>query len=233
MIFLEAVPSSPLLSGRGAGGEVNLRYHQLMQPLSASELRILKSLRTPTKIQDFLDTIPMNFEKHGETCMSPRSVLRERKAHCIEGAMLAAAALRLHGYKPLLVDMKATPKDFDHVIAVFQEGKHWGAISKTNHGVLRYREPIYASIRELVMSYFHEYTTDDGRKTLRSYSRPVNLSIFDHLDWLTDEDDVWHIPIYLDEAKHYPLLKPAQIKNLRKADPIERKIGKATEWAAR
>lgn len=201
-----------------------------MLGLSPNELKILKQLNTPKKIQDFLDTIPMNFEPEGDTCLSPRRVLRERRSHCMEGAMLAAVTLRLHGHRPLLLDLKAHEKDFDHVVALFKKEKCWGAISKTNHGVLRYREPIYKSIRELAMSYFHEYFLDDGRKTLRSYSVPVDLSRFDHLDWVTSEEDVWDIPAAMDEARHIPILTLKQIRNLRPADKTEREMGKVVEW---
>ncbi len=202
----------------------------MQQGFSPAELKTLRSINTPRKIQDFLDTIPMNFEEAGETCLSPRSVLRQRRAHCMEGAMLAATALRLAGYPPLVMDLKATDDDFDHVVAVFEEDGCWGAISKTNHGVLRYREPIYRTLRELAMSYFHEYFTNDGRKTLRSYSGALNLSRFDASHWMTSEDDLWDIPEYLDTIRHYPILSRPQIARLRKADLIEREIGKVTEW---
>src|SRR5262245_60059580 len=129
---------------------------------SADEVALLRKLSSPRKIQDFLDTIEMNFEKDGDTCMSPRRVLRERKAHCMEGAMLAATALRLQGHPPLVIDLKSIQSDDDHIVTVFQQNGCWGAISKTNHAVLRYREPIYRSLRELAMSYFHEYFVDDG-----------------------------------------------------------------------
>lgn len=201
-----------------------------MDEFTKEELRILRSLKSPRKIQDFLDTIPMNFEEEGDTCLSPRRVLRERRAHCMEGAMLAATALRFADYPPLVVDLKAMAADHDHVVAVFQNNQFWGAISKTNHAVLRYREPIYKSIRELVMSYFHEYTLDDGRKTLRSYSLPVNLSRFDTKNWMTAEEDIWYIPNYIDSVRHIPILTRSQIAQLRKADPIEREVGKILEW---
>jgi hypothetical protein len=200
---------------------------------SSEELAILRTLNTPRKIQDFLDTIAMNFEEGGDTCLSPRRVLRERRAHCIEGAMLAAVALRLAGWKPLLVDLKASSKDLDHVIAVFQIHGLWGAISKTNHGVLRYREPVYRTIRELAMSYFHEYFVNTGEKTLRSYSVPVDLTRFDALEWMTWEEDVWDIPAYMDGVRHFPILGKAQIAGLRRADAIERKIGAVVEWHGR
>ncbi len=195
--------------------------------LHRSEIQILRSLRTPRRIQDFLDSIPMNFR---ETCYSPRMVLKQKRAHCMEGAMLAALALRFAGYPPLVMDLKSVPHDDDHVVAVFNVRGHWGAISKTNHGVLRYREPIYKSVRELAMSYFHEYFLDDGSKTLRSYSYPVDLSRFDKRGWMTDEQDVEYVPEYVDDVRHYPILTKAQIAGLRKADSIERKMGKIREW---
>ena len=190
------------------------------------ELKIIKKLNNPKKIQDFLNNLKINFEENGETCMSPRKVLKERKAHCIEGAILAAAILKNQGFKPLIVDLEANNNDFDHVIAVFKIKKHWGAISKTNHAVLRYREPIYKSIRELVMSYFHEYLLDNGKKTLRKYCLPVNLSIFDKREWITSEEDVWYIPDYLTKVKHFKILNKSQIMGLRKADKLEIEAGK-------
>ncbi|MBP9869759.1 hypothetical protein KBC59_04355 [Patescibacteria group bacterium] len=198
--------------------------------LTTEETRILKKLNTPRKIQDFLETIPINHEPEGDTCLSPRRVLREKRAHCIEGAMLAALAFRLRGEKPLVLDLTAAPHDFDHVVCVFRQHGHWGAISKTNHAVLRYREPVYKTIRELVLSYFHEYTDEQGRKTLRSYSRPVNLSRFDEDEWMTSEEDVWIVPNYLSEIPHTPLLSRAQISSLRKADPLEQEVGRLVQW---
>src|ERR1700733_9427348 len=130
--------------------------------------KTLKKLSTPAKIQDFLNSLPFNFEKKGETCRSPKASIEADTAHCFEGALIAAAALSLRGQKPLLLDLKASGKDMDHVVALFKRDGKWGAISKTNHAVLRYREPVYASVRELAMSYFHEYFLPSGVKTLRS-----------------------------------------------------------------
>jgi hypothetical protein len=157
-------------------------------------------------------------------------VLEKNRCHCIEGAILAALILRVNGYVPLLVDLTASKKDFDHVIAVFEKNGKWGAISKTNHYSLRYREPVYSSIRELVMSYFHEYFNDKGEKTLRSYSNPVNLSIFDSINWMTCDEEIWEIPNYLVEVEHFQILTKSQIKGLRKADEIEIKAGKIVEY---
>lgn len=206
-----------------------MAYASCMQGFDAAELKILRSLNTPKKIQDFLDAMPMNFDD--DSCKSPRGVLRERTAMCMEGAMFAAAALRRIGHPPLVMDLKAVPKDVDHVVAVYQLHGCWGAISKTNHGVLRYREPIYRTIRELALSYFHEYFLDNGSKTMRSYSRPIDLSRFDDEEWMTTDRNLWDIAGYVDSVRHYPLLSLAQIRNLRKADPIERQMGKLKQWS--
>jgi hypothetical protein len=201
--------------------------------LTSQELRIVKKLTTPARIQDFLNQIPINYEKDGETCRSPRRVLRDNIAHCMEGAMFAALALRVHGHKPLVMDLKSSQHDVDHVVTLFCVRGKWGAISKTNHAVLRYREPIYRNIRELALSYFHEYFLDSGKKTMRSYSIPLDLSRFDRPEadcWMTDEKDIFYVPEYLDNIKHIPLLTKASIKNLRPAEPIEIAAGKLTEW---
>lgn len=208
-------------------------YHAGMIPfgLTRDEHRALRALDRPWKIQEFLNAVPINREPDGDSCLSPRRVLRERRAHCMEGAMLAALALRLQGERPLVLDMTGTPDDCDHVIALFRRAGHWGAISKTNHSVLRYREPVYRSLRELVMSYFHEYSSQaTGKKTLRSYAGPVDLSRFDRLGWMTREDDVWEVPTYLSEIRHVPVLTRAQIAGLRTADPMELRAGDLLEW---
>lgn len=201
---------------------------RIFSQFSLEETHLLKRLLSPQKIQDFLDTLPINFEEKGDTLMSPRRVLRERTAHCFEGAIFAAAALWFHGQKPLLLDLDTADGDENHVVALFREHGAWGAISKTNHAVLRYREPIYQTFRELVLSYFHEYTKD-GIKTLRSYSRPLNLARFGR-GWLTAEDDLWFINETFERAAHYPLLTKNMARALRRADPPEIKAGEIVEW---
>ncbi|MDP4000791.1 MAG: hypothetical protein Q8P83_00945 [bacterium] len=198
--------------------------------LNNKELRVFKKLDTPAKIQTFLNKIPINFERKKETCYSPRMVLKKKKAHCIEGAIFAASVLWHHGAEPLLVDLKTVDDDLDHVLAVFKKDGHWGAITKTNHAVLRYREPIYKNIRELAMSFFHEYYLDDGRKTLRSYTQPFNLKKIKNKNWFTSEKNLWFIPKALDQAKHYPILTRSQIRNLRPVERIEIRAGRLTEW---
>jgi hypothetical protein len=199
-----------------------------------NELKIFRRLNTPRKIQDFLEKIPINFEKDKkDTCFSPRRVLRENKAHCIEGALFAAAALRLNGERPFLLDLKATNRDFDHVVALFRRRGLWGAISKTNHAVLRYREPIFRNVRELALSYFHEYFTDKGRKTLRSFSRPFDILRFAKPGWAISEKNLWYIAEALDKSPHFPILSKTAVAELRPADPIEIKAGKLTQWKIR
>jgi len=200
-----------------------------MYNLTKEEEKILKKLDNDKKIQDFLNEIKINFEPNGDTCLSPRRVLREKKAHCIEGALLAYLAFRINGKKAWLVDLKTTKDDFEHVVCVFLKNGKYGAVSKTNHAVLRYREPVYNSVRELVMSYFHEYFDNKGRKTLRSFSNLVSLDKFS-FDWIVSEDNLWDIHDYLDEVKHFPILNRKQIAGLRKADKIEIEAGKITEY---
>ncbi len=194
------------------------------------EIILLKKINTPSKVQDFLNSIPFNFETDGrDTVKSPIRVLREKNAHCLEGALLGAYLLSLQGFKPLILHLQTTKNDFDHIIAPFQIKGLWGALSKTNHGVLRYREPVYRDIHELIMSYFHEYFLDNGVKTLRKYSIPLDLNIFGK-NWMLEEKDLWQIDQKLDKIKHYDIAPKEVFKNLRISDQIEREIGKRVEW---
>lgn len=187
-----------------------------------------KNLTDPAKVQDFLDSMPINFETNGDTFYSPLLAIRNNTAHCLEGAVLAAAALWYHGHKPLLMDLMTTDDDESHVVALFKGPHGWGTISKTNHPVLRYRDPIYASVRELALSYFNEYFLDSGKKTLRTYSKPLNLS--KNADWLTDANHLWWINDVLDDADHFYVIPPEAVRSLRKADQIEIKATKTVEW---
>ena len=167
--------------------------------LSLSDLRTLRALKTPARIQKFVDSIQYDYS---HSARSPQTVLRERKGHCLEGAMLAAAALRVHGHPPLLMDLEAVYDD-DHVIALYRQHGLWGAIAKSNFAGLRFRAPVYRTLRELALSYFEHYDTLRGQRTLRTYSHAVNLARLDHLDWMTSEDDVWCVPELLIAARHY------------------------------
>jgi hypothetical protein len=169
--------------------------------LSPKDLRTLRSLNTPAKIQKFIDAIPYDY---ADTARSPRRVLRERAGHCMEGALLAAAALRVNGYPALLMDLEAV-RDDDHVVALYREHGLWGGIAKSNYAGLRFRAPIYRTLRELALSYFEHYYNLRGERTLRAYSSAVKLSRFDSQHWMTSEEDVWCVAEYLVEARHYPL----------------------------
>ena len=169
--------------------------------LTPQDLRTLRSLNTPAKIQKFVDEIPYQY---ADTALSPRRVLRERKGHCLEGALVAAAALRVNGYPPLLMDLEAV-RDDDHVLAVYRQNGLWGSIAKSNFAGLRFRAPVYRTLRELALSYFDHYYNLRGERTLRAYSRPINLSRLDKQHWMTSEEDVWCVPELLIAAPHYPL----------------------------
>jgi len=185
-----------------------------MNNFTPAELRKLRSLKTPYGIQRLLDDMPYHLE---DTAWSPRRVLRENSSHCCEGAIFAAAALRVNGFPPLLLDFEAD-HDTDHVLAIYRVNGHWGAIAKSNYSGCRYREPVYRSLRELAMSYFNLYFNMRRERTLRTFSRPVNLSRFDRLHWMTTEEPVWFIVNYLFDIHHYKLLRPEMIKNLHRVD---------------
>jgi len=182
---------------------------------SNSELRKLRALKTPAGVQRFLDELPYNL---GYTGRSPKKVLHERTASCLEGGIFAAAALRVLGYPPLIFDLEAD-QDTDHVVAIFKVRGHWGAVAKSNFAGCRYREPVYRTLRELAMSYFNIYFNLRFQRTLRRYSRPVNLARFDRLNWMTSDKPVWFIAEHLCEIPHVRLLTPAMEQNLTRLDP--------------
>jgi len=177
-------------------------------------LRALRRPSTPARIQKFIDTLPYQY---GNTAWSPQRALRERKGHCLEGALLAAAALRINGHPPLLMDLEAVHDD-DHVVAIYRESGLWGGIAKSNFAGLRFRAPIYRTLRELALSYFEHYYNLRGERTLRSYSRPVNLARIDSLDWITSEEDVWCVSECLIAARHYPLFPDKVARALPRLD---------------
>jgi hypothetical protein len=191
--------------------------------LTKTERQVFRKLTTPTKIQKFLDGLGYNLEPNGDTCYSPRMVLRERVAHCMEGALVGAAALRFLGFPALLVDLEGV-RDSDHVLAVYQLNGGWGAVAKSDYSGLRSREPVYRTIRELAMSYFEHYFNPKGEKTLRTYSRPVDLKRFDKRGWIAAEEPVWYIPEYLCEIPHTNVLSP---KMERALSPMDDRLYKA------
>jgi hypothetical protein len=197
--------------------------------LTKAEFAVLRRLETPRKIQAFLYDLKQNFEPHGDTCNSVREVLRTRRAHCIEGAMLAAAALWVHGEPPLLLDMRAV-RDFDHVVALFRRGGRWGAISKTNGFALRWRDPVYRNLRELAMSYLHEYSNRREHKTLREFSRPLDLRAMRPAAWVTAPKGAWAVAERLDALPHTRLLSWREERVLVRRDPFERRIGALLQY---
>ncbi len=205
--------------------------NQLKKVLSPQEQKLFLKLNTPSKIQDYLDSLPINFELGGDTLYSPRQVIVEQKAHCLEGALFAAAALAFHGKKPLLLDLQTLPYDEDHVVTLFQERGHWGAISKTNHAILRWRDPVYKTSRELAMSFFHEYFMNDGVKTLRAFSKPFDLRKYAPNVWVTAEKNLEDIAVDLDDSPHVVILLPGTSRQrLRKTSGVERKVLDFVEW---
>ena len=201
-----------------------------MLGLTKSELVVLKKLAPPQKIQDWLDKMPLNWEKTGETYMSPRRVLRTNKAHCLEGALLAGVALWLQGEKPLLLDLKTIEGD-DHVVALFKQGGCWGAISKTNHASLRWRDPVYKTVRELAISYFHEYySAKNGHRILRSYSEPFNLKKLG-TNWVTMEEELDYIAETIDKSPHHRLFSAKNTRLLHQPHPLELQADELIEWS--
>jgi hypothetical protein len=179
-----------------------------------AELRKMRSLKDPHGIQRFLDDMPYHL---ADTAWSPRRILRENTAHCLEGAIFAAAALRATGFPPLLLDLEAE-HDTDHVLAIYRVDDHWGAVAKSNFTGCRYREPVHRSLRELALSYFNLYFNLRRERTLRTFSRPVNLTRFDPQHWMTTEKPIWFIVDYLFEIHHYKLLRPGMAKRLHRVD---------------
>lgn len=187
--------------------------------LNARERALYRRLRTPERIQRYLDEdVAYNKELRGPSCKGPRPVIAERTAHCMEGALFGAAALRMLGHPPLLLDLEAV-RDDDHVLAIFRQRGHWGAVAKSNYAGLRFREPVYRTLRELAMSYFEHYFNLRGEKTLRAYAtRPVNLRRFDSIEWMTAERDLWEIPEYLCEIAHTRLITSQMERSLARMD---------------
>jgi hypothetical protein len=182
--------------------------------LAPADVRTLRALQTPARIQRFIDGLTYQY---ANTAWSPQRVLRERRGHCMEGALVAAAALRVNGHPPLLMDLEGVHDD-DHVVALYREHGLWGGIAKSNFAGLRFRAAVYRTLRELAMSYFEHYYNLRGERTLRSYSRAVNLERLDEEGWMTAEEDVWCVPELLIAAQHYPLFPDKVARGLPRID---------------
>lgn len=217
------------------------KYKKLCETygLSKEQYRVLEKLNTPSKVQDFLDTLPINHESEGETYMSVRRTLEAKTAHCLEGALIAALSFWIHGGKPLLLDLAAYNGD-DHIVAPFKVNGRWGAVSKTNHATLRYRDPVYKTIRELAMSYFHEYIhlktgekileRFSGAVDLRHISKPKSSRVETIRDWISGEAELFWLAEELDNVTHEYIVPTKSKKVLRKADNMEMIAGNLIEW---
>jgi len=203
-------------------GTYKMRMQALLSP---AEKKLLQKLSTPKKIQDYVDTLHVNFEEDGvDTVMSPRRVIQTNQAHCIEAALLAAAALAYHGRPAYLMDFQTKSFDEDHVIALFKEQGHWGAISKTNHAILKWRDPVYSTPRELAMSYFHEYYMNDGRKTMLAYSKPFDMGRYAPERWLVAQEELEWVAEVLDDSPHVAVAPKPLLRTLRPVSSIEKKL---------
>ena len=209
------------------GSAYRNRLRALLTPV---EHRVFARLDAPQKIQDFLDRLPANFEFDGDTVMSPRRLLQTRIAHCAEGALFAAAALAFHGRQVWLMDIRALPRDQDHIVTLFKEHGAWGAISKTNHAILRWRDPIYASARELAMSYAHEYCLPSGKKSMLAFSKPFSLARFSPRRWVIAPDDLHWLMDELDASPHIPVAPKHAMRKRRRSSKVELLAQDVVEW---
>ena len=183
--------------------------------LTESERKVIAGLATPVKIQTFLDDLPYSTE-HVYRC--PLRVLRERFAHCFDGALFAAATLRRLGHHPLIMEMVPNGRDDDHLVALYQYDRHWGAVAKSNFVGMRFREPVYRNLRELVMSYFEQFYNVEREKTLRRYTQPLNLKVFDRWNWMGSDDALGRIAKRLDRIRQVPVLTHSMISHLSLVD---------------
>ena len=190
--------------------------------LSKAEQTILKGLTTPFRIQEFLDQLTYSAD---EFYRCPRRVLQDRLAHCFDGAVFAAMALRRLGMKPVLIELLPNERDDDHLLALFKIDGYWGAIGKSNFSGLRYREPIHKTLRELVLSYFEPYYNVAYEKTLRGYTAPMSLVPFDKDDWMSEDEPLYRIADKLDTVRHFSLMTKAMEKKLCPVDERSYRAG--------
>lgn len=207
------------------------RYRNALRALlTPAEDRLFARLNRPQKIQDFLDKLPANFEPDGDTARSPRSMLKAKVAHCSEAAVFAAAVLIYHGQRAWLMDLRALPSDHDHIVTLFKVRGLWGAISKTNHAILRWRDPIYRNARELAMTYAHEYCLPGGKKSLLEYSRPFSLTRYPPKRWIVAPDDLDWLLYALDLAPHVPVAPRHAMRTRRRSAKVELRAQEVLEW---
>jgi hypothetical protein len=204
--------------------------NRLRALLTPAEHRLFARLDSPQKIQTFLDRLPANFELTGDTVLSPRRMLAQRMAHCSEAAIFAAAVLSFHGKPAWLMDIQALPSDQDHIITLFKQHGHWGAISKTNHAILRWRDPIYRSPRELAMSYAHEYCLPGGKKSMLTYSKPFSLARYAPQRWVIAPEELHWLMDGLDSSPHVPVAPKLAMRKRRRSSPVELRAQEVVDW---
>lgn len=190
--------------------------------LTDFERQLLAKLTTPIKIQAFMDELPYSADAFYRC---PLRVLRERTAHCFDGALFAAAALRCLSYSPLILDMVPNERDDDHLLALYKKDGHWGAVAKSNFVGLRFREPVYRTLRELVMSYFEQYYNVEREKTLRGYTVPLNLKVFDKFNWMASDAHLEDIAQRLDAIRRIFVVTPAMADGLSLLDERSYRAG--------
>lgn len=189
---------------------------QFLQRLPADLRTTFLSLDSPAAIQAYLDSIPYVGE---ELNRSPLRLMQDRQGHCLDGGLFAALALSRLGYPPLIIDLvPAEGRDDDHVLAIFRQGGLIGAVAKSNYAGLRFREPIHRTLRELALTYFEAFYNTAAEKTLRAYTRPLNLRRFEASNWLWDESGVERIAKRLYRLKPISLLPPERIAGLSPVD---------------
>jgi hypothetical protein len=209
----------------------SLAYRNALRALlTPAERSVFARLDTPQTIQTFIDRLPANYELDGDTIMSPRRTLQVRLAHCAEGALLAAAVFAYHGKPAWLMDIRSLPSDHDHIVALFKQHGLWGAISKTNHAILRWRDPIYRSPRELAMTYAHEYCLPGGKKSMLEFSKPFSLTRFAPKRWVIAEDDLHWLMDALDNSPHVPVAPKPAMRKRRRSTPVELLAQEVLEW---
>ncbi|MBC7264833.1 MAG: hypothetical protein H5T64_10840 [Chloroflexi bacterium] len=183
--------------------------------MTEPERELLAGLTSPIRIQVFLDELPYSTDA---IYRCPLRVLRERVAHCFDGALFAAAALRRLGHPPLILELLPNGRDDDHLVALYKCDGHWGAVAKSNVVGLRFREPVYRTLRELVMSYFEQYFNVEGEKTLRGYTMPLNLKVFDKYNWMVSDEPLERIAQRLDQMRRVSILTPSMAAKLAPVD---------------
>ncbi len=171
------------------------------------------NLKTPFAIQEYLNGMPYIGEERDR---SPLNVMLDGHCHCLDGGFFAGLALWRIGFKPLLIDLVSDPgMDDDHVLALYQIDGRWGAVAKSNYVNLGFREPVYKTLRELVMTYFEHYVSIHQEKTLRGYTRPFDASRHTRLNWARDEggaSQLYHKHFY--GRKAIPLITKQMAKRL-------------------